>query len=242
MDLEKQVALITGAARGIGKASAKLLAEHGAHVIIADLNEPSARQTARELETAGLSAEGALMDVSDPESIRTVVADIVARHKQIDILVNNAGIVNFKTAGETTVDEWDRVLDINLRGVHLCSQAVIEQMIARRKGKIVNLASMGGQVGGLKVGPDYTASKAGVVGLAKSYARYGAAHNVNVNAVAPGFIATDMTTGKFNPEEVPLKRIGTAEDVAKAVYFLASPLSDYITGATIDVNGGVLMR
>ncbi len=242
MDLEKQIAIVTGAARGIGRASAKLLAEHGAHVIIADLNEPSARETARELEKEGLSAEGARVDVSDPESIRTLVADTLARHKQIDILVNNAGIVNFKTAGETTIEDWDRVIDINLRGVHLCSQAVIEHMISRRKGKIVNLASMGGQVGGLKVGPDYTAGKAGVIGLAKSYARYGALHNINVNAVAPGFIATDMTTGKFNPEEVPLKRIGTAEDVAKAVYFLASPLSDYITGATIDVNGGVLMR
>lgn len=242
MDLKDQIALITGAARGIGKASAKILAEHGAHAIIADLNEASAQEAAREFEQAGLAAEGVLMDVADPASISEVVADLVARHGQIDILVNNAGIVNFNRAGETTLDEWDRVIDINLRGVHLCSQNVIEHMISRRRGKIVNIASMGGQVGGLMVGPDYVSSKAGVIGLAKSYARYGAAHNVNVNAVAPGFIATDMTTGKFNPEDVPLKRIGTAEDVAKVVYFLASALSDYITGATIDVNGGVYIR
>ena len=211
-------------------------------MVIADLNEALAQEAAREFEQAGISAEGLLLDVADPSSISGVIADVVARHGQIDILVNNAGIVNFNSVGETTLEEWDRVIDINLRGVHLCSQTVIKHMISRRRGKIVNLASMGGQVGGLMVGPDYVSSKAGVVGLAKSYARYGAAHNVNVNAVAPGFIATDMTTGKFNPEDVPLKRIGTAEDVAKVVYFLASPLSDYITGATIDVNGGVYIR
>lgn len=242
MDLKDQIALITGAARGIGKASALLLAEHGAYVVIADLNEPSAQETAREIQKAGYSAEGVRLDVADPESVKTVVADLIARHERIDILVNNAGIVNFKRANESTLEEWDRVLNINLRGVHLCSQMVIEHMLARKRGKIVNIASLGGQVGGLKVGPDYTASKAGVVGLAKSYARYGAPHNINVNAVAPGFIATDMTTGMYNPDDVPMKRIGTAEDVAKAVYFLASPLSDYITGSTIDVNGGLLMR
>jgi 3-oxoacyl-[acyl-carrier protein] reductase len=134
------------------------------------------------------------------------------------------------------------VIDINLKGVHLCSQAVVREMEKRRYGRIVNIGSLAGQVGGLKVGPDYSASKAGAICLAKAYARYGAKHGINANAVAPGFIETDMSRGRDDPSEVPVNRIGTPEDVARVVYFLVSALSDYVTGTCIDVNGGLLMR
>ncbi len=143
---------------------------------------------------------------------------------------------------EIKLEEWDRIININLRGTQLCSKEAIKEMVKQRYGRIVNIASMAGQIGGLKVSPDYIAAKAGILGLTKAYARYGAKYGINVNAVSPGFIETDMTKGRDDPNSVPVGRLGTPEDVANAVYFLSSPLSDYITGTTLDVNGGLLMR
>ncbi|MDK2800985.1 MAG: 3-oxoacyl-[acyl-carrier protein] reductase [Clostridiales bacterium] len=241
-DLKNKVAIITGAARGIGAATAKLLAEHGASVVIADINLDAAIATANEFIENGYDAMAVDVDITSEHSINSMVSKTVEKYGKIDILVNNAGIVDATPIHDMGLSDWDRVIDTNLRGTHLCSQAVIKEMIKNKSGKIVNIASMAGQVGGLKVGPNYSAAKAGIICLAKSYARYGAQYGITVNAVSPGFIETEMTKGRDDPKSVPLGRLGTPEDVAKAVYFLASSLSDYITGTTIDVNGGLLMR
>ena len=242
MDLDNRVAIVTGAARGIGAAIADILAEHGAAVVVADINYRGAQAKQGELGERGFDAFAVTVDVSDKLSIDELVAATLERYGRIDILVNNAGVNNSTPIPDLTVDDWDRIVNINLRGAHLCSQAVIGEMIKRRYGKIVNIASLAGQVGGLKVSPDYSTAKAGIMCLAKSYARFGAPHGITVNAVAPGFIETEMTVGMHDPSAVPLGRLGTPADVARAVYFLASPLADYITGTTLDVNGGVLMR
>jgi 3-oxoacyl-[acyl-carrier protein] reductase len=242
MDLDNRVAIVTGSARGIGAAIADILAAHGAAVVIADINFEGAQAKAKELSERGHEALAACVDVADKASVDKMVASVLESYGRIDILVNNAGVNNSTPIPDMTVEMWDRILNINLRGAHLCSQAVIGEMIKRRYGKIVNIASLAGEVGGLKVSPDYSTAKAGIMCLAKSYARYGAPHGITVNAVAPGFIETEMTVGMHDPSTVPLGRMGTPEDVAKAVYFLASPLSDYITGSTVDVNGGLLMR
>jgi 3-oxoacyl-[acyl-carrier protein] reductase len=242
-DLKDRVAVVTGAARGIGAACARVLAEHGAAVAVADIDSGGAAKTADALRARGFRAAPVEVDVARKESIDAMVAETLGRFGRIDILVNNAGVLDATPIPEMSVEGWDRLVDIDLRGVHLCSQAVIGVMVKRRYGRIVNIASLAAHVGGLKVSPNYSAAKAGVICLAKAYARYGARHGVNVNAVAPGFIVTDMTLGRGDdPETVPLGRLGTPEDVANAVYFLASPLSDYVTGHTIDVNGGLLMR
>lgn len=241
-DLKDQVAIVTGAAQGIGKATALLLARHGAKVAIADLKADAAEAAAVELAREGLAALAVTVNVADPASVEAMVATTVAKWGRIDILVNNAGVIDSKMAPEVTPEDWDRVVDINMKGVQLCSQAVCREMVKRRYGRIVNIGSLAGQVGGLKVGPDYSASKAGAICLAKAYARYGARHGITANAIAPGFIETDMSRGRDNPSEVPVGRLGTPEDVAKVAYFLVSSLADYVTGATIDVNGGLLMR
>jgi 3-oxoacyl-[acyl-carrier protein] reductase len=242
-DLKDRTAVITGAGRGIGAACAALLAEHGAAVVVADIDLPRAAGFANSLRARGFRAVPVEVDVASKGSIDAMVAASIEQFRRIDILVNNAGVIDATPIPEMSVDGWDRVLDINLRGVHLCSQAVVEHMVKNRSGKIVNVASLAGHVGGLRVSPNYSASKAGVMCLAKAYARYCARFGITVNAVAPGFIMTDMTVNSgYDPETVPLKRLGTPEDVANAVYFLASSMSDYVTGHTIDVNGGVLMR
>jgi 3-oxoacyl-[acyl-carrier protein] reductase len=240
-DLKDQVAIVTGAARGIGRATAVLLAEHGASVVIADVDVEGAEETASSLRDRSLEAMAVAVDVSDVESVASMVRKTLGALGRIDILVNNAGIIDSKTALEVSEAEWDRVIDVNLKSAHLCSQAVTREMMKKGYGRIVNIGSVAGQVGGLKVGPDYSASKAGVICLAKSYARFGAKYGINANAVAPGFIETDMNRGRDDPSEVPVNRLGTPEDVAKVVYFLVSPLADYVTGTCIDVNGGIFM-
>lgn len=241
-DLKDQVAIVTGGAQGIGRAIATLLARHGAKIVIADVNPKTAAAAVADFGREGLEALAITVNVADPVSVDAMVAQTVAKWGRIDILVNNAGIIDSNMAPDVKPEDWDRVIDINLKGVHLCSQACCRQMVKRRYGRIVNIGSLAGQVGGLKVGPDYAASKAGAICLAKSYARYGARHGITANAIAPGFIETDMSRGRDNPNEVPVGRLGTPEDVAKVAYFLVSSLSDYVTGATIDVNGGLLLR
>ena len=237
--IDGQVAIVTGGAQGIGRAIAGLLAEQGAKVAIADINEKTATAAAGEL---GAEAMAVALDVADKASVDAMVASVMKRWGRIDILVNNAGIIDSHMALDVTEADWDRVVDINMKGVHLCSQAVTRVMMERKYGRIVNIGSLAGQVGGLKVGPDYSASKAGAICLAKSYARFGAKHGITANSVAPGFIETDMSRGRDNPSEVPVNRLGTPQDVARAVFFLVSPLADYVTGCCVDVNGGLLMR
>jgi len=243
MDLADKVAVITGGAGGIGSATANLLSARGAVVVIADINLGNAKKIANALVAKGRQAFAVEVNMMSEESVEGLVAAVKERHGRIDVLVNNAGVISAEPMLDLDVEQWDRVIDINLRGTFLCSKAAMRVMVEQKSGKIVNIASMAGQLGGLKVSPDYTASKAGIISLGKAFARYGAAYGINVNNVAPGLIETDMTKGRGDdPASVPLGRLGTAEDVAKAVYFLASPLSDYITGTTIDVNGGLLMR
>ena len=241
-DLKEQVAIVTGGAQGIGKAIATMLARHGARVVIADVNPQTANLTVAELARVGMEAIALAVNVADAASVDAMVAQTVARWGRLDILVNNAGVIDSNMAPDVKPEDWDRVIDINMKGVHLCSQAACREMVKRRYGRIVNIGSLAGQVGGLKVGPDYSASKAGAICLAKSYARYGARHGITANAIAPGFIETDMSRGRDNPNEVPVGRLGTPEDIAKVAYFLVSSLADYVTGATIDVNGGLLLR
>jgi len=242
MHLKDKVAIITGAGKGIGASIAKLLAEKRASIVIADINLSKAMAKAQDLNVKGYDVMAMYVDVTSEKSIEKMIRDTVERYSKIDILVNNAGIVDDKPIPDMILEDWEKVINTDLRGAHLCSKAVIKEMIKYRYGKIVNIASMAGQIGGLKVSPDYSAAKAGIIGLTKSYARFGAKYGINVNAVSPGFIKTDMTKGRDDPGSVPIGRLGTPEDVANAVYFLVSPLSTYITGATIDVNGGLLMR
>ena len=241
--LTGKVALITGAARGIGMESAALLAEAGAAVALADVNAEGAEVTAVEFRRRGFQAMAVGVDISSEESVKAMLAGADAWKGRLDILVNNAGILDPTPIPEMTAEKWDRMLDVNLRGVQFCSQHAMPYLEAGGGGKIVNMASMAGQLGGFLAGVHYTAAKGGIIALTKAYARYGAPRGVNVNCVAPGFMLTEMTRDRAdNSSEIPLGRLGTALDAAKAVFFLATPLSDYITGATIDVNGGYYLR
>lgn len=242
MELTGKVAIVTGAARGIGAAITRYLSKEGASVAVADIDWKAAREFASGIISSGGEVFDIKVDISNEQSVQDLVDKTMEQYGRIDILVNNAGVIDVNPIPQMTIEDWNKVIDINLKGTFLCSKAAIDIMMKNGGGKIVNISSHAGQVGGLKASPDYSASKAGIICLAKSFARYGAQYGVNVNTVCPGFIETVMTRGRDNPDSVPLKRLGTPEDVAKAVYFLASSLSDYITGATIDVNGGLLMR
>lgn len=245
MNLTGKVAVITGAGQGIGEAVANAFAQAGASVVVADLNYDNAQKVARHLTaTYKTDAMAAKVDVSDNDSVEKMFADVFARFGSIEILVNNAGIVQAATPFEEISDrDWDRVLNVNLRGTINCCRAVIPGFKRKKYGKIVNLASLAGELGGIAVAPTYAVSKAAVICLTKSLAKYLGPYQVNVNAVAPGFITTPMTTElHYNLETVPLRRMGEAAEVADLILFLASDRSRYITGATMDVNGGVSMK
>jgi NAD(P)-dependent dehydrogenase (short-subunit alcohol dehydrogenase family) len=247
--LEGQFAVITGAAskRGLGKATAKLFAEHGATIAILDLDEAAAKQAAADL---GPQHVGMACNVADLDAVRKVMQALVDQWGQIDILVNNAGITQPLKIMEIGPGNYDAVLDVNLRGTLYCSQAVIPHMRERKQGKIVNLSSVSAQRGGgIFGGPHYSAAKAGVLGLTKAMARELAPDNVRVNAICPGFIATDITGGMLTPEMlkdieagIPMGRAGTANEVAGCALFLASDISSYVTGSEVDVNGGSLIH
>lgn len=246
--LAGKVAIVTGAGRGIGKAIAEKLAENGATAVIADIDGRLAGDTAREFKAARLDALPHACDVSREESVRGLIEDVAARYGRIDILVNNAGIITTTDIESITLDEWNRTIAVNLTGTFLCSKYAFEHMKAVNGGRIVNIASVAGQSGGILVGPDYSASKGGIIALTKALARFGAPYNILANAVSPGTIPTQGITG-FDPARtediragIPLKRFATPENVADIVLFLASDESGYITGATVDINGGMLMR
>ncbi|MDT8327006.1 MAG: glucose 1-dehydrogenase [Roseovarius sp.] len=248
--LDGKIAIITGAAspRGLGKATARLFAEHGATVVILDLDAGQAASAAADLPGDGhIGLAGNVIDKAACEAAATAT---LVKFGRIDILVNNAGITQPLKLMEIGPDNYDAVTDVNLRGTLYMSQAVIPTMRAQKSGSIVNMSSVSAQRGGgIFGGPHYSAAKAGVLGLTKAMARELAPDNVRSNAICPGFIATDITAGKLTPEMqktvldgIPMGRAGEASDVAGCALFLASDLSAYCTGTEVDVNGGSLIH
>lgn len=247
--LKDKYAIVTGAAsaRGLGKATAAMFAEHGAMVAILDLDAGAAEAAAIDL---GEGHVGLACNVTDKAGCEATVAALLDRWGRIDVLVNNAGITQPLKIMDIAPQNYDAVLDVNLRGTLYMSQAVIPAMRAQKSGSIVNLSSVSAQRGGgIFGGPHYSAAKAGVLGLTKAMARELAPDNVRVNAICPGFIATDITAGKLTPEMneqilagIPMGRAGAASDVAGCALFLASDLSAYCTGTEVDVNGGSLIH
>lgn len=246
MSLEGKVAVVTGGARGIGKAICEKLASDGARLAIVDVLMDIAAATAAEFRSRGIEAEAFAANVAVPADVDNMVKDVMARFGQIDILINNAGITRDNLMLRMKEEDWDLVIAVNLKGTFNCIKSAIRPMMKARSGKIVNIASVVGVMGNAGQA-NYSASKAGVIGLTKTAAKEFASRGINVNAVAPGYIQTDMT-GKLTDEArdafltvVPLARPGTPEDVAGVVHFLASPASDYVTGQVINIDGGMVM-
>ncbi len=247
MILKGQVALVTGASRGIGRAIALDFGRLGAHVVVNyATNTPAAEETLNELARSGGSGELASFDVSDERQVDSGVKKIVDQHKKIDIVVNNAGVTSDNLLVRLKPEDWDRVLGINLKGTVHCTKAVCRGMLRERYGRIINIASVVGQTGNAGQSA-YAASKAGIIGFTRAMARELGSRGITVNAVAPGYIDTEMT--EKLPEDlkqeflrsIPLGRFGSGADVAAVVSFLASPAAGYITGQVIGVNGGLLM-
>jgi 3-oxoacyl-[acyl-carrier protein] reductase len=240
--LAGKTAVVTGAASGIGLACSRALAAEGATVILADLNETAAQEAAREVGGYAVA-----VDVTKPEDARRVVEEAVARGGALDVLVACAGAFHATPLDRIEPDEWDRIQAVNLRGVFLVAQAALEVMIPRRSGRIVTIASLAGQTGGLAAGASYAASKAGVAALTKSIARFAGPHGITANCVNPGIIDTPLIAGW--PDEVlertvaqtPLGRMGRPEEVAAVVVMLASDAASFVHGAHVDVNGGLFM-
>ena len=241
-----RVAFVTGASRGIGRSIALTLCRAGFDIVVASPEIENNETVAEEIRACSGEAMTLNLDVTSPESIKEGFARVLASKTRIDVLVNNAGITRDALAIRMKPADWDLVLKINLQGAFLCTQQVLPTMMRNRWGRIVNIASVVGQAGAAGQA-NYAASKAGLIGLTKALAQEMASRNITVNAVAPGYIATDMT--KVLPEEVkqkilasvPLGRMGTPEDIAAAVKFLASEDASYITGHVLAVNGGMYM-
>ena len=249
MLLADRVALITGGAglNGLGFATARLLASHGARVVITDLEASRPAEAAAKLGPQHL---GLVANVTSKPEIEAAVARVLEQFGHIDILVNNAGITQPRKTVDITGADYDAVLDVSLRGTLLCSQAVIPAMQRQRNGSIVCISSVSAQRGGgILGGPHYSAAKAGVLGLARAMARELGPDGIRVNCITPGLISTDINKDKLSPqrkaeiaESIPLARLGVPDDVAGACLFLASDLSGYCTGITLDVNGGMLIH
>lgn len=244
--LEGKVALVTGASQGIGEAIAKALAGQGALVVCAARTESKLQGVAEAIRAGGGKADVVVMDLSSTDSVKAAVAATVERHGAIHILVNNAGITRDKLLIQMKEDDWDAVLDTNLKGAYTAIQAATKPMMKQRWGRIVNIASVVGQMGNAGQA-NYVAAKAGLIGLTKSVARELASRNVTANAVTPGYIETDMTAGlpadvkaEFT-KQIPLGRMGAPADIAAAVAFLCSEEAAYVTGQILSVNGGMLM-
>ena len=243
INLAGKVALVTGASRGIGAAVARTLAAQGATVVAA-ARGANAEQTVTTITESGGKADAVSLDVTDPANVESIVSGAIAKHGRIDILVNNAGIAKDQLMMRMKRDDWDAVIATNLTAAFTCSQAVLRPMIKQRSGRIINISSVVGQMGNAGQ-VNYAASKAGLIGMAKALAREVASRGITVNVVAPGLIDTDMTkalssgTSETWASQIPLGRLGTPEDVAWTVCFLASDEAAYITGQIVAVNGGM---
>ena len=247
MNLINKVAIVTGAGRGIGKAIAIALAREGANIIAIDIDIQTVEEVAKEIESLNRQAWAIQVDVSDSKEVNQMVQSVLKKFKRVDILVNNAAIIKRGSIEDLTEEDWDRVMDVNLKGAFNCMKAVAGIMKKQRYGKIVNISSIAGKIGDLASAPCYGASKAGMTCLAKSLARELASYNINVNVVAPHAIETDMSK-EWSEEkrksiiaDIPLGRMGEPEDIAEAVVFLVSDKAKFITGEVLDVNGGCLM-
>jgi len=251
-DLTNKVALVTGARRGMGKAHALALASQGASVVITDVDLAECEMAVEEIKSQGHGRESACfkMDVSNKKDVGQVFDEVIKKFGRLDILVNNAGIYFSKLALELTEEDWDKMMDINLKGQFLCAQRAAKEMAKNKWGRIINITSVAsGQVGiGIAGGAHYTASKGGVIGMTETLAIEWAPLGINVNAIGPGMIDTPMVSAAQIPEDamkamlaqVPLKRIGKPEEVSAMVVFLASEEASYVTGATFYVDGGWL--
>jgi 3-oxoacyl-[acyl-carrier protein] reductase len=246
MELAHKVAVVTGAAQGIGKTIAVYLAGKGASLVVCDINLEMASETAREIETAGGSCLALQSDVTSLTDAERIIKEGSERFGGVDILVNNAGITKDNVLLRMKEEQWDQVMAVNLKGTFNCTKAAIKLMLRQKRGTVINIASITGLMGNPGQA-NYSASKAGVIGFTKAVAREYAERGITVNAVAPGFIATAMTDAIPEKErealikQIPLQRLGTPLDVAHAVYFLASEQASYITGQVIGVNGGLYM-
>lgn len=247
MSLLGKNVLVTGASRGIGRAIAIELAKNGSYIAISYANnEAKAKEVVDEIKGYGVKAIAIKADVSKEEDILNLLKLVEEDIGTIDILVNNAGINRDNLLMRMSTEDWDKVIDTNLKGVYLCTKAVIRDMIRKKAGKIINIASIAGVAGNFGQ-TNYSASKAGVIGFTKSLAKELASRGINVNAVAPGLIETDMTLALKEDiksslvKNIPMGRLGTVEDVANIVVFLASEKSNYITGQVINVDGGMIM-
>ena len=245
--LADQVALVTGASRGIGAVIAQRLARDGARVAVNyQSSEAAASRVARLITEAGGEAAVMAGDVSKEEDADTLVKDVIEQWGRIDILVNNAGITRDRLLLRMTPEDWDRVLEVNLRGAFLCTKHVMPHLIRRRQGRVVNISSVVG-IGGNPGQANYAASKAGLIGFTKAVAREVASRNITVNALAPGFIDTGGMVDQMTEEarkavlgRIPMERFGSADDVAEAVSFLCGPGAGYITGQVITIDGGMV--
>ena len=246
MRLKNKVALITGGARGIGQAIAMTFAKEGADIVIADVNLEIAQKTASEIEALGRKALALEMDVTNYEKVEEGINKILDKMGKVDILVNNAGITKDNLLMRMSQTDWDAVINVNLKGTFNCIRAVSRPMVKQRSGRIISIASIIGLMGNPGQA-NYAASKAGIIALTKTVAKELASRNINANAVAPGFIQTEMTAKlpedlkKKMLEAIPLAKLGSPNDVANLCLFLASDESSYITGQVITVDGGMVM-
>ena len=246
LSLEGKVALITGSARGIGKAIAYELAKSKATVVLSDVDQNALEQTSGEFLKEGIETLKVVCDISDSSQVAAMIGEIEKKHSRVDILVNNAGITRDALLVRSKEQDWDKVFAVNLKGAMNCTKAVARGMMKNQWGRIVNIASVVGQIGnsGQAI---YSITKAGIIGFTKTMARELATRNVTVNAIAPGYIKTDMTDALSEDikgiflKQIPLGRFGQPKDVASAVVFLCLEQSSYITGQTLGVNGGMAM-
>ncbi|WP_279222263.1 3-oxoacyl-[acyl-carrier-protein] reductase [Anaerophilus nitritogenes] len=247
MRLEGKTAIVTGGSRGIGKAIALKLADLGANIVVNYTSNPQkAEEVVEEIKKIGREAIALKADVSNSEEVAEFIKEVESKFESIDILINNAGITKDNLLMRMKEEDWDQVISINLKGTYNCTKAVTKKMMKQRSGKIVNVASVVGVTGNAGQA-NYAASKAGVIGFTKSIAKELGSRGINVNAVAPGFIQTDMTeilsdeVKKQIMDQIPMKELGKAEDVANAVAFLCMDESKYITGQVLHIDGGMAM-